>query len=277
MVIFFQIIKTIIILLLVISPVLNVIRIWKFNDKRKKRDRSFAYILIVIWSFVSILSVLVIPSISQKIEAIETERKKPLFKIEFYERTEMIAVTVESDTVNVTPIIDLLFKFEIPGEFTSFRISSKDEVKSIDVSHQFMASIDEITTAESIHIYANTLFPSGFFRIEIYFKPTQEYIIPGQEKSKNPKKYFPIMDLHDFSKVFYTWNYNGKLISDSYYLDLRILSYIKKDNENLLKSMRLEDINCDLSSPKFKIFIESLRTKYNDEWLYKSEYSRRNW
>ena len=45
------------------------------------------------------------------------------------------------------------------------------------------------------------------------------------------------MDLHDFSRIFYTWTFKGESQIEKKYLDLSNLKYIQKDNEELVRQL----------------------------------------
>lgn len=196
--------------------------------------------------------------------------------VSFYEELNEVIVTFESIAQNQTIIKDVFFKFDIPGKILKTCISRREKVKDVTTLKCFLAAMENDTTAETFHVYANTIFPGGFFRINISFIPTDSIVIPGSENTSFKKKYLPVMDLHDFSRLIITWDFNSISQTEIDYIDLRCLNWTIKDNNNVLASWRLKDM-INMIPPKLNKILDSLQNKYSDKWLEEMELSRRDW
>ena len=127
---------------------------------------------------------------------------------------------------------NLFIKFDLPGEFTNISRTYKREVENCIIYPSPLASTYEGVIAQTLHIECNSLFPGGHYSTTINYKPTTSKTSEFEEYSEENT---PLMDLHDYGRYIAHWNYKDKLKSKREYLNLRNLTYIQLDNENLLK------------------------------------------
>lgn len=199
-------------------------------------------------------------NIKHEIEQQEKVDKKPQIDITLIELNDsIIQFTVKSFDKNLIPIDNLFFKFDIPGEYVSQTGKFKERIESYSILNSFLAGIDNETICETIHCQFNNILTEGFFRINIIYRPTQPLPIKGRDLLKRkdyPTHYIPIMDLHDYSRIFYTWTFNGETQTEINYLDLSHLEYIRKDNEEMIRQ---------------------IDWFHDDESIKKMEEKRKNW
>ncbi len=276
MIIILNIIIKLINFLLVICSITIIVRDWRYNDKRTRLHHKITRGIIFIWACAGFSSAFIVPIINNKIRLLATNREKPKMNVSFYEELNEVIVTFESIAQNQTIIKDVFFKFDIPGKILKTCISRREKVKDVTTLKCFLAAMENDTTAETFHVYANTIFPGGFFRINISFIPTDSIVIPGSENTSFKKKYLPVMDLHDFSRLIITWDFNSISQTEIDYIDLRCLNWTIKDNNNVLASWRLKDM-INMIPPKLNKILDSLQNKYSDKWLEEMELSRRDW
>ncbi len=277
---FIEIVKVILALVLGLAPIAVLMRDWRHSDRRTKEYHQFTTGIIIAWGISSVLSAIMIsiePYLKETITEHQKSKLKPEVKVDIQEREKEIVVTLESTKPHGGIIDDLFFKFDIPGKFTSAVINNKQKMEHVQIYPTFLAGVGNDTIAQTVHIYCKTVFPHGFFRANILYTPTQVRSVPGSEKLGYKLRYMPLMDLHDFSRILYTWKYMNQSIAETDYIDLTFLDYIRQDNENFLKVWRKEYFWKRINPPNLDKILDSVRTKWSDEWLSEFEQKRKDW
>lgn len=172
----------------------------------------------------------------------EKNNKRPNVEIIIEELTKnKIQVYIQASDSNLVPIETLFFKFDIPGTYISSDQHYSDNIESYLFANVFKGSVNNITTCETIFGQAKGILPNAYLTVNILFEPTTLIPISGRELLENsnyPTHYVPLMDLHDYSKIVYTWSFNGEIQIEYKYLDLTNLQYIQKDNLELVKKLK---------------------------------------
>ncbi len=203
---------------------------------------------LILFSILSILFVWVNPILTKLSDNKLKNALRPKISIEFHENgTHQLSVNIFSEKPKGSQIRDLDFKFDVPGEFIDYKEKIKDKVGNVSVSHYPLAKVGTQGTAirtiiaTTVYIHCSSLMPNGNLALTIDFKPTGDLPIPGRDLLKNsnyPTHYTPLMDLHDYSPITYSWTFNGNTIVEKDSVNLEDLNYIKKDNEELVKQVK---------------------------------------
>lgn len=187
---------------------------------------------------------------SEKIQnektTLEQNKLKPLINIKLTEASDgILSLDVESTKPNSAPIRDVFFKFDIPGTFQGLEDTYKDNIDDVDISSSFLASQGPFgIIAETVHVHLRNLYSKGKLIVKIKYKPTKPGLMGGAAEllkikpalKKDKFIIMPLMDLHNFSRLLYSWEFMGTTISEHDYLDWTPLKYIQDDNLNLIKT-----------------------------------------
>lgn len=118
----------------------------------------------------------------------------------------------------------------------------KEKIDSYSISRSFSRAVSNVTISETIHGQCKNILTEGYLSVDINFRPTRPLPISGREliQSKDyPTHFNPLMDLHDYSSISYTWTFKGERQTEIEYLDLSNLKYIQKDNEEISTPIKL--------------------------------------
>ena len=277
---FIEATKTILALIVGIASIAVLIRDWQYGDRRTKKYHQLTKWIIIAWGISSILSAILIliePHLKTNLIKHEKSKLRPEVKINIQETADEILITLESSKAYSGIIDDLFFKFDIPVIFKAVNINNRQKVGNVDIYPTFLVSVGNDTIAQTVQIICKTIFPNGFFRARIAYAPTKVRPVPGSERRGYDFKYMPLMDLHDYSRILYTWKYKDEQIAETKYFDLSFLDYIKRDNANLLKVMRNEEFWKRINPPDLNKILDSVRTKWSTDWLSEFEKRRRDW
>ncbi len=163
---------------------------------------------------------------------------KPEILIDISENSpNQLAVTITSTKPNSNKIEDLYFTFDIPGRFVQLTRQHKDRVGESKVSPSFLVGNHWGTLAETIYVVCSAIYPSGSYSFTIEYSPTELSEQPADESHPQRNVF---LDLHDYSRLFYFWTFDGKTQVVRDHLDLRNLKYIQRDNEALIRAFRNE-------------------------------------
>ncbi|MFC1542113.1 hypothetical protein ACFL50_06670, partial [Candidatus Latescibacterota bacterium] len=200
---------------------------------------------------------------------------KPDIIFDIREKSESQIFFSIQTTHRKTLIKTLSLKFDIPGCFKDYNLDKIERAGKFNINNSFSIGGQD-TTAETIHVWCENLYPNSFVRARINYTPTLPRLIPGSEHTPYEEIYMPIMDLHDYSKCVYTWIFQGEEITETKYINLKNLEFIQKDNENLLYIYQ----GIDYEKTVRKLYPEYENPQkhyYTEEWLEKREEERKNW
>jgi hypothetical protein len=264
-----------------VAQAIKLLRDWKFHDKRTKEYRKLTKIVLFLMVCAPVLLILLLwiePTIQRRVEGIQRKSMKPLVDLKLREASESnIVVELLAPNTNASPIQDLFYKFDIPGEFISAEIQSKQGVERCEVSESHLASIGKEdggweVIAQTIHIHCRSIFPGGYVRVVTKYSPTRPRPVPGSGALGYTNEItMPLMDLRDYTRCLYSWLFRGSAELECNYVVLTNLAYIANDNTNLLWFRRgagfYERVGITNSDPRV----------YDDKWLQEYERNRRDW
>lgn len=142
---------------------------------------------------------------------------------------------LEAPQSNRVPITVFHTKFDIPGTLTSSEVNHSELLEPCTISESFKVGGSDNIWAQTVKIRCSQIQPGAFFRARLYIRRTEPMPVPGSEilpESERPW-FNPLMDLHDYSRIEYSWLFNGTEETERTYLDLTHLAYIISDNANL--------------------------------------------
>jgi len=176
------------------------------------------------WISIGSFALLLVLGIWKEIESwVTSEKRRPKPRIEFSQSEEgEVIVEIECDSPDAAQIEDLMFKFDIPGVFIREEVDV-EKIGNCDISHSLLCGNRDGPLAETIHVACRTLFPQSFIRIRIHYE------------SKASRVAF--LDLHDYSRLIFSWVNEGTSKIEKSYLSLKNLPYIIQDNKDLVKGM----------------------------------------
>jgi hypothetical protein len=177
--------------------------------------------------------------------------KKPEIKIQVIEQKgNKLKLEVQSTKSDSSPTDNLFFKFDIPGVYLNHKETYKEKIESCTISRSFLAGTGGHTIAETIHGQCQGILPEGSFSVIISLVPTKPLPLSDSEKILSPQfptHYNPLMDLHDYSRIVFSWRHNGEPQLETTYLDLTQLEYIQEDNKEMVSHLQwhtnLESVN----------------------------------
>ena len=272
-------VNTLITIYAIILAVLSINKDWKYYKRNTKQNRDINKKLIKGWIFFGFLSIILIwlnPFVEKKINENLKRRLKPNIDFEIIEQSDSELILSIQSGDSQTIIKTLSLKFNIPGVFKGFNLKKIDRIGKYNIYSSFQVGTGQDTTAEIVYVWFENIQPNSYCNISIYFSPTLPRPIPGSENTKYEKLYMPVMDLHDYSKCIYTWMFQGDETLEVLYKNLSNLSFIKKDNENLLHNFQ---------GIEYENFVRKYNPNYNhhekyhftEEWLNKLEEERKDW
>ena len=175
---------------------------------------------------------------SKRTRDLKFAQLKPKIKIDISESSpSQVAVTISSTRTNANKIEDLYFTFDIPGRFKAITREHKDRVGHCSVVPSFLVGNHWGTLADTIHVECRTLYPLGSYSFTVDYSPTEISEEPPDDKYPQRNMF---LDLHDYPRVFWFWTFDGQTQHVRTHLDLRHLSYIRKDNAALVRAWRNE-------------------------------------
>ena len=177
--------------------------------------------------------------------------KKPEIKIQVIEqKADKLRLELQSTKTGSSPIDNLFFKFDIPGIYLNHKEMYKEKIENCTISRSFLAGTGGQTIAETIHGQCQGILPESFFSVVISLVPTKPQPIPGSTQINDPQfpsNYTPLMDLHDYSRIVFSWRHNGEPQLETTFLDLTQLGYIQEDNKEMVRQLdwypNLESVN----------------------------------
>lgn len=136
---------------------------------------------------------------------------------------------------NQVPITTLDTKFDIPGTLESWDKDHSEGLDGCELEEWFKSGGAETTYAQTINVRCANILPGAFFRARLAIRRTGLLPIPGAENFPELRNltFTPLMDLHDISRIEYSWLFDGKPVIEKSYLDLSELGFIIDDNANL--------------------------------------------
>lgn len=199
---------------------------------------------LILFGIVSVVIIWLNPLLQQLIDKQLIKTQKPELNIEFSERdNQQLYIGIFSKNAKGTQIDDLHFKFDVPGEFISCIEKHKEKMGNSSVSHSMLAAVGNpaVVIATTIHVHCSAIMPNGSLSLIVDYKTTGDLPISERELIKDPKyptHYTPLMDLHDYSPITYSWTFNGNSIIEKNSVNLENLDYIKKDNYQMVKQLK---------------------------------------
>ncbi len=183
--------------------------------------------------------------------ALDKANKKPEVEVKVFEAKENeLRFEIKSIKRNSAPIENIFFKFDIPGIYLNHKERHKEKTESCSISKSFLARHGEQTIAETVYGQCKKILPGGIYSAVISITPTKPLPIAGMELLNNPlypTHYNPLMDLHDYSQIKFTWHHNGEEQVETKYLNLTGLQYIQEDNKQMVNQLKwhsnLESVN----------------------------------
>jgi hypothetical protein len=255
---------------------------WRYPDKRTTIYHRYRGTLVLSWIVVILLNLFALPVLSDVRDYQAKVKLRPRVQIDIQQSLDYIAFSMAAPDSNQVTIDDLFFKFDLPGQVISTLTDHKDKIDHCGLFVAFSSSVANDTVAQTMHVHCRTMLPGAYLRVNINYRRTAERPIPGSDLLKDSTlkkqfRYVPVMDLHDYSRALYTWQFKGESVSELEYYNLRHLEYIQSDNENLLRMWRHEDFYTHANPPNLQQILDSLRTRWSDSSLQASEWQRRDW
>jgi hypothetical protein len=282
--------KTVISLLVAVTPIVLLWRDWRHRDKRTSNFKIItkAVLYLMLCSMILTISMLWLEPYWQ-IQIIKQERAclRPdiLLKIREINDTN-VELLIAAPATNDVPIDELFYKFEIPGKYLNSVVKA-DKMDNYEISPFVRQSLGEEVISEVIRIHCKSIFPQGGLRINIVYVPTRSRLIPGSlEAGRTNDFVMPVMDLHNWTRCLYSWQYSGISQLECKYYCLTNLNYFLKNNTNMLATCRqdgfFEDIyaHSDPNNPtirELKEYQRSVTNQYTEKWRRDFEEERKDW
>ena len=272
--------KTLVSLFAVVISAMMLIRDWKYYDKRTREFHKRTKIVLVLMCCAAGGSIALLwtePWLQKRADSHLRQMLTPGIDLTVREVGESnIVIELSAPGTNTSPIQDLFYNFDIPGEFIVAEVQTKVGVESCEISDSHLASIGSESgmqvIAQTIHIHCRSFFPGGFVRMLTRYCPTRPRPIPGSAAAGYTNMiYMPLMDLRDYTRCLYSWLYKGSAELECKYVVLTNLAYIANDNTNLIWGMRGAGFyeRVGITNPDPRV--------YDDKWLQEYEFKRKEW